>query len=88
MLQQDIEGGTFGCKGQSLAPGLQYCYGSEARHNNNNNSRDPFIVSSHTTDAKTEENSRTLLSLFSIKTFIQFIIIRAVHVRIFLKYQD
>lgn len=54
--------------GGCLATDLQYCYVTEARHHNN--SKHPFIVSSHTTDAKTEEKPRSLLLLFQWKCLI------------------
>lgn len=66
--------------GGCLATGLQYCYITEARHPNN--SKHPFILSSHTTNAKTEENSGTL------SLFYQLIMTGVgEHVWLFLKYQ-
>ena len=54
--------------GGCLATGLQCCYVTEARQHNN--SKHPFIVSSHITDAKIEEKSRTLSLLFLWKCFL------------------
>lgn len=71
--------------GGCLATGLQYCYVTGARHPNK--SKHPFLLSSHTTNAKTGK-FKNLVIAFSMKMFYQLIIIGVVeHVWIFLKYQ-